>query len=262
MISERLELLRKELGYNKRELVKHLPLNYSTYANYESGIREPNSEVLQNIAKFYNVSVDFIMGITDNRKRIDDVLKISDLEYDHINRYRSLDDHSKRLIDYILKMESERDPSYTPPSKKSDKARSRITLQVYSQQASAGLLNYLGDYRELKYVMGRFLVDTISSKADFAIRLECSNMEPKFKAGDIVLVKSVTRIDPEQIGIFTYENEVICKKLKIDRRTGEIYLESLNNEYDPKQIDRPDQLRTIGLILGVAKEEEYAKLNE
>jgi repressor LexA len=256
MISDRLQQLRKELGYNKRELVKHLPLNYSTYANYESGIREPSSEVLQNIAKFYNVSVDFIIGITDNRKRVDDVLKVTDTEYDHINRYRNLNDHGKRLVDCVLKLESERDPIYSLPTRKIDKTKSRITLQVFNQQASASVINYLGKHREIDYVMGRFFVDSNSNKADFAVRLEGNSMEPRFKESDIVLVKSVPRIDPEQIGIFTYENEVLCKKLKIDRRTGEIYLESLNSEYAPKLIDCPDQLRTVGLVLGVAKEEE------
>ncbi|MCL2399526.1 MAG: XRE family transcriptional regulator [Defluviitaleaceae bacterium] len=262
MISERLQLLRKELGYNKRELVKHLPLNYSTYANYESGIREPSSEVLQNIANYYNVSIDFIMGITDNRKRVDDILKVTDTEYDNINRYRNLDDHGKRLVDCILKMESGRGHySPTSSSKKNDKSKSRVTLQVYSQAMSANLVNYLGDHREIEYVMGRFIVVPNAAKADFAVRIDGNSMEPKLKDNDIVLVKSVPRIDPEQIGIFTYEKEVYCRKLKIDRRTSDIYLEALNGEYAPKPIDQPANLRTVGLVLGVAKEDEDNTLN-
>ena len=245
MISERLQELRKEYGYTKRDLLKVIPLNYSTYANYESGIREPGLDVLKTIAKFYNVSIDFILGLTDNRRRADDILPITDPEYNHIDMYRSLDDHGKRLVDFVLKSEKERAKKIT---------QKQVSLQVYNQHASAGLGNYLDDYDNTNYEMRHFLADSISIRADFAVRLKGDGMEPKYKDNDIVYVKSVPKIDPDQIGIFLYENEVYCKKLKIDRRRGRIYLEPLNKNYKPQLINYPDRLRTIGLVLGVAKE--------
>ena len=246
MISQRLRELRDALGYTKRELVSHLPLNYTTYANYESGERMPNSEILMTLANFHNVSVDFLMGLTDSRKRIDDVQKVTDSEYRHICMYRSLDDHGKRLVDFVMKSESER--RRIPPGCRQE----HVGLQVFNQHASAGLGNYLDDYSDSDYELKRFVADSISTKADFAVRLQGDSMEPKYKDGDIVCVKSAPRVDPEQIGIFVYENEAFCKRLKIDRRKGLVYLESLNKNYEPILISRSGQLITVGMVLGAA----------
>ena len=108
MIGKRLQQLRKDRGYTRRELLDNLSFNYSTYANYESGLREPNAEILLTIAKFYNVSIDYIMGFTDRQNRIDDVSSITDAEYDHISMYRKLDVRGKEVVDSILESEIKR----------------------------------------------------------------------------------------------------------------------------------------------------------
>ena len=41
-----------------------LGLPYTTYVNYEKGVREPNSETLIKLADYYNVSTDYLMGRT------------------------------------------------------------------------------------------------------------------------------------------------------------------------------------------------------
>ena len=252
MISHRLQELRKELGHTKRELLKILPLNYSTYANYESGMREPNSETLQTIAKFYNVSIDYLMGLTDNRKRVEDVMPLTDAEYDHIKSYRRLDSHGKNLVDFILQSESNRVRSrgYLV-MQESAKKKNYVSLQVFNQKASAGFGNYLDDDSDSDYEVIRFEPDAISEEADFGVRLMGYSMEPKYKDNDIVCVKNTPHLDDGQIGIFIYEGEAYCKKLKIDRRKGRVILESLNVRYEPKLIDQPSQLKTVGLVLGV-----------
>lgn len=266
MMGERLRQLREELGLSKRDLLRKLPLNYSTYANYESGIREPSCEVLKLIAQFYNVSVDFIIGVTGHRRRVDDVLPVSESEYEHINLYRSLDSHGKNLVDLILKSEKERATDLAKEQTTNEKgSKDRVTLQVFNQRASAGLGNYLDDYSDLDFEMRHFEAGPVTTKADFALRIQGDSMEPKYKDNDIVCIRSIPRIDPGQIGIFIYEGESYCKKLKIDRCEGRkdksdksktsksaIYLESLNEEYPPILIKQPEQLRTVGLVLGTA----------
>lgn len=60
--SNRMQLLREEKGLNMKEAAALLRLPYTTYRNYEQGLREPNSEVLVQIANFYDVSVDYLIG--------------------------------------------------------------------------------------------------------------------------------------------------------------------------------------------------------
>ena len=62
----RLKELREKNGKSKVDAARELGINYSTYCNYESGIREPNSELLKSIAKHYGVSVDYILGLSED----------------------------------------------------------------------------------------------------------------------------------------------------------------------------------------------------
>lgn len=254
VIGERLRLLRKEKGLNKRDLVAELPLNYSTYANYESGFREPNSDVLQTLARYFGVSIDFLIGMTENRKKADEIAILTDAEHGHIMRYRALDDHGKDIIECILQKECERMtfPNEKPTAGTKQVAKQWVSLQVYQQRASAGLGNYLGDDSDNDYEIMRFHATPVSLKADFGVRIKGDSMEPKICDGDIVFIKAMPEIDPDSIGVFTYEGEAYCKRLRIDHKKGTIHLESLNKSYAPKQIAQPDLLRTVGLVVGVA----------
>lgn len=61
----RLKDLREARGMNMRETAKALNMPYTTYVNYEKGVREPNSETLIAIANFYNTSIDYLIGKTN-----------------------------------------------------------------------------------------------------------------------------------------------------------------------------------------------------
>jgi repressor LexA len=55
------ELIEKK-GINMMQAAQLLGMPYTTYVNYEKGLREPNSEVLIQLANFYATSVDYIVG--------------------------------------------------------------------------------------------------------------------------------------------------------------------------------------------------------
>ena len=50
-----------------RELSKELGIPFTTLGNYERGDREPNFEVLNSIAGYFNVSIDYLSGRTNIR---------------------------------------------------------------------------------------------------------------------------------------------------------------------------------------------------
>jgi transcriptional regulator with XRE-family HTH domain len=256
MISERLRTLRKEKGMSKRDLVSRLPLNYSTYANYESGFREPNSEVLQMLARHYGVSLDYLLGVSDNRKKADEIAILNEDENTHIQKYRRLDTHGRDVVDIILEKEVERvsflNTRYDVIKKPivDDKW---IVLKVYQQRASAGLGSYLSEDSDTDYEEMRFVASQVSERADFCVRIKGDSMEPKICDGDIVFVKAVPKVEPDNVGIFVYDGEAYCKRLRIDNKRNSIFLESLNKSFAPKQITQPDNLRTIGLVIGIAE---------
>ncbi|MGI6298798.1 MAG: helix-turn-helix domain-containing protein [Saccharofermentanales bacterium] len=65
LLPQRLKQLRLENDLTQEGLAKHLPINRGTYAHYELGKRQPDLETLVRIAVFYNVSTDYLLGLTD-----------------------------------------------------------------------------------------------------------------------------------------------------------------------------------------------------
>lgn len=62
----RLRDLREDKDLTQDQLVKILKMHKTTYTNYEQGKREPPFDFIIKIAKFYNVSIDYIAGFTDD----------------------------------------------------------------------------------------------------------------------------------------------------------------------------------------------------
>ena len=61
----RLKELRKEIKYTQRDVANHLGITQPAYANYENGSRQADYDTLNKLADLFNVSVDYILGRTD-----------------------------------------------------------------------------------------------------------------------------------------------------------------------------------------------------
>lgn len=70
MFSKRLADLRKKRGLSQYELAKRLGCTRGQIGNYEQGTREPDHEMLTKIADFFDVSVDYLLGRTDDTVNI------------------------------------------------------------------------------------------------------------------------------------------------------------------------------------------------
>lgn len=62
----RLRDLREDMDLTQEQLVQKLHMHKTTYTNYEQGKREPPFELIIKLAKLYQVSIDYIAGLTDN----------------------------------------------------------------------------------------------------------------------------------------------------------------------------------------------------
>jgi transcriptional regulator with XRE-family HTH domain len=65
-LSERMVELRKQRGITQKQLALALGLSELAIQNYESERRRPAHEVMVDIAKYFNVSIDYLVGRTDN----------------------------------------------------------------------------------------------------------------------------------------------------------------------------------------------------
>ena len=105
---ERLTELRISSGYPKRnEFAEKLGIPSTTLRNYETGAREPGHTFLKQVSEFFNVSSDYLLGLTDEKEVLNS-LRLNVSERDHIKKYRVLDEHGKDMVDTVLDKEYDR----------------------------------------------------------------------------------------------------------------------------------------------------------
>ena len=63
---ERIRNLREDRDLTQKQVAKELSCSQQVYSNYELGQRDIPTDILIKLSKFYNVSTDYILGITNN----------------------------------------------------------------------------------------------------------------------------------------------------------------------------------------------------
>jgi len=63
----RLKLLRLEHNLNGIELGKKFNFSKSTISSWENETREPSQDVLKQLAEYFDVSIDYMIGVSDTR---------------------------------------------------------------------------------------------------------------------------------------------------------------------------------------------------
>ena len=66
--SERIKELRTERGLKQREMADICGIKLRSYQGYEYGRHYPEVPGLIQIAKFFDVSTDYLLGLTDKRE--------------------------------------------------------------------------------------------------------------------------------------------------------------------------------------------------
>ncbi len=65
--SERLKKLRKKARLTQVDIARKLGISQQAYASWERGIKKPTQENLVKIAQILNVSVDYLVGNSEER---------------------------------------------------------------------------------------------------------------------------------------------------------------------------------------------------
>lgn len=76
MLGSRLKKLRIEKKLTQEELGKIVNVTKVSISGYENGNRNPDTETLENLADFFEVSVDYLLGRTDQLKPIESDIDI------------------------------------------------------------------------------------------------------------------------------------------------------------------------------------------
>ena len=60
--------MREDLDKTQKELAQALHCSQQVYSNYELGQRDIPTDILIKLSQYYDVSVDYILGISNNPK--------------------------------------------------------------------------------------------------------------------------------------------------------------------------------------------------
>ena len=97
---ERLRILREEKKLSQQKLADQIGTNQQSIHRYENGFYEPDIRTLKLFANFFDTSVDYLVGNTDIRNKIEAVERfdLNEHEAGFIEQYRLLPANAQRGV--------------------------------------------------------------------------------------------------------------------------------------------------------------------
>ena len=224
---EHLKALRESLGMTQAEFGESVGVAKSTYNNYEIGARDPKSDFWIAVAQRYGVTIDYLMGFSDDPKKTSEAKNApSDLSEEalHVARdYEGLDRHGRNMTKIVITEEQKRmvEERRRRETGEAELQGTRI-IPLYYTPAAAGMTSpAVGedfDYIEISNDAPR--------NADFAVKIDGDSMEPYIMDGSIVYVNREP-LENGDVGIFYVDGDMLCKQYYKDD-AGNVRLLSLN----------------------------------
>lgn len=106
----RLKDLRNNIGIPQHALAAQLSVKQSAVSGWENDTREPSLDALRNIAHFFGVSLDYLLGLTDDKGRSmtraapEDMIEVTPFEREVLLRYRILPPSEQIYICRMLEL--------------------------------------------------------------------------------------------------------------------------------------------------------------
>lgn len=102
VFSARLKELRYAKHLKQKDVADGSDITVRAYQYYESGKQEPSLVKLKNLAVFFNVSIDYLVGLTDNSEKDNNISHIktqySDNALDIATKYDTVTPEFQRRI--------------------------------------------------------------------------------------------------------------------------------------------------------------------
>ncbi|MEA4947084.1 MAG: S24 family peptidase [Oscillospiraceae bacterium] len=223
--------LLRETGLSAYQFSKRAGIAQSTLSDWKRGVSRPRNDKMNIIAKYFGVSVEYLMGEADERNpeaKKEPAVR-ADSELVKIDRLLNEPGHKEwvRYGKYLTsqpEFECEAAHEYTP-----DIYPEPVEcIRDYQTPSAAGYAapiegeDYIDVPRDASTPLG----------ADFSVHVAGDSMEPYIKDGQRVFVKSHCPLQNFDVGIFYYDGDVFIKQY-CTSYDGSVYLLSAN----PKRED-------------------------
>lgn len=236
-IGTKISEIRKSKKMKIETLSQKSGVPISTLKKILSGAtKDPQIDTIKAIARALECTLE---DFDDNSN----LKNYSAVEKKLIADYRKLDDHSKEVVQVVIRKELERnipnEPNYDNiiPIKK-------YQVPYYDMPVSAGTGNPLDE----EYPEKVDLTEQPPKGTDFIVRVSGDSMEPTYHDGDKLFVKEQPSIEIGEIGIFVVDGNAYVKELGVDR------LISHNEKYSDIIINEYIRNECCGKVLGICEE--------
>lgn len=227
----------EERKINPNELSEKTGIAPSTiYSIIKRDNMKVDISVLAKICRALNVSMERFYNEYVKENSDDFSKQIKNDELLIIKKYRTLDEHGKKMVDFTLNEEYDR-CTYVQP----EEPAPTISIGRSALPASAGAGEFLS---EENIEMREFPDCENARRADIVIPVSGDSMEPMFSDGDELYVRLQPAVEIGEIGIFIIEGRGYVKEYAEDR------LISLNPDYDDVFPSEYGECRCVGKVLG------------
>lgn len=190
------------------------------------------------ICRALNIDIDALAeGRIEPKRKIKTDLTFAEDSF--LSKYRSLSTYDRETLLYLTNRILNRIPE-TQIIK--EEPLRYITRPAYMISPSAGTGQWLPDDLPMVDIPVPDTPET--EKADFILKVFGKSMEPKYKDGDLVLVKKADAVDIGKVGIFVVNGEALIKEC----RDG--ILHSINQNYGDIILEDNDTVHCLGEVIG------------
>ena len=146
-LSNRLKERREQLGLTQSEVASLLGITPGAVGNYENGVSTPKADILFKVFDALKCDANYLFQDEMNERSQEDAA--TPLEMEHlVKKYRDLDEHGKKMVDFTLKEEYERSVA---EKKKSDNIVPMAVKESSDYELNAANADdYMGAPDELK----------------------------------------------------------------------------------------------------------------
>lgn len=219
LLGSRIKILREENKLTQNDLAKKLGFkNYTTITKWEKGENFPRGRELKLLAELFDVSSDWILGLSDSR---------SSSDINHI--YSQLTSQRQHKVYTYAEYQLDEQNNIHEDS----------SIYLVGQTAA-------GEPLEYSQLNAEQIQTIVPHGADYALTVKGNSMEPLIKDGSIIFYKEQPTVENGEIAIVELNsNEVTCKKLYLyeDR----VVLKSINEKYEDIVVE--DDVRIIGKVI-------------
>ena len=247
IFANNLSFYMEQKGVDRNTLCADLNLKYTTVRDWLKGITYPRIGKIELLANYFNINKsDLIENKVSTAQPSDALLE------QITNTARKLNTDNKKIVlrtseDLLKEQKNEEE------TKINEVSENIIRLDDYRQTTyrrvtgvvSAGSGSMQDDDLDMEV---SFYEDEIPDDYDAIAYVVGNSMEPKIKNGDYLFIKNTPQVDYNTIGIFQVDGANYVKKL----RQG--YLESLNPDYEDIHLDESNDIRTIGEVVSIYRE--------